>query len=112
MSAAIINLATFTELQDTAGAEFVDELVGTFEEEAPELLAEMRRARDAGEAKAFERAAHSLKSNASTFGAQALATQARALELGSLAAGTDDALAAVEAAFLQAVQALKDLRHG
>jgi HPt (histidine-containing phosphotransfer) domain-containing protein len=112
MTATIIDIATFTELQDTAGAEFVDELIGTFEEEAPGLLAEMRRARGAGEAKAFERAAHSLKSNANTFGASALAEQARALELGSLAAGTDDALAAVEAAYLQAVQALKDLRRG
>jgi HPt (histidine-containing phosphotransfer) domain-containing protein len=112
MTEPIIDTATFTELQETAGAEFVDELLGTFEEEAPGLLAEMRRARDAGEAKAFERAAHSLKSNASTFGAQALAAQARALELGSLGAGSDEALAAVEAAFLQAVQALKDLRHG
>jgi HPt (histidine-containing phosphotransfer) domain-containing protein len=112
MTATIIDIATFVELQETAGADFVDELIGTFQEEAPTLLTEMRRARDAGEAKAFERAAHSLKSNASTFGAQALAAQARALELGSLGAGSDDALASLEAACLQAVQALKDRRHG
>lgn len=112
MTEAIIDSATFTELQDTAGADFVDELVDTFNEEAPALLAELRRARDAGEAKAFERAAHSLKSNASTFGALALAAHARTLELGSLAAGSDDALAALAAEYSRAVQALEALRHG
>ena len=112
MSATIIDIATFTELQDTAGADFVDELVDTFNEEAPALLAELRRARDASDAKAFERAAHSLKSNASTFGATALAALARTLELGSLAAGSDEALAALADEYARVVQALEALRHG
>ena len=34
-----IDAATFAELQDTAGAEFVGELVGTFLEEAPQMIA-------------------------------------------------------------------------
>ena len=40
MSRSVIDLNTFEELQAAAGAEFVDELVGTFFEEAPTLLAE------------------------------------------------------------------------
>jgi HPt (histidine-containing phosphotransfer) domain-containing protein len=112
MTEPTLDIATFRELQETAGADFVDELLDTFREEDPGLLAEMRRARDAGEARAFERAAHSLKSNAGTFGAQALAAQARALELGSLAAGSDAALATLDEAYRRAVQALEALRHG
>ena len=107
-----IDPSTFTELQDTAGADFVAELVDTFLEEAPGLLAELRRALAAGERSAFERAAHSLKSNANTFGALALGAQARALELGGPAAAGGDALAALEAEYQRAAAALQGLRHG
>jgi len=113
MSAPTIHLATFTELQDTAGADFVAELVDTFLEEAPGLLAELRRALAAGQAPAFERAAHSLKSNANTFGATTLGALARSLELGSLAAAGDgQALDAVADEYRRAAAALQELRHG
>ena len=69
MSAAVIDPHTFDELQANAGADFVAELVDTFAEEAPPLIAEMRSALAAGAAERFRRAAHSLKSNSSTFGA-------------------------------------------
>ena len=49
-TASAIDLATFAELQDTAGADFVAELVGTFLEEAPAMLAELRDALAAGNA--------------------------------------------------------------
>jgi HPt (histidine-containing phosphotransfer) domain-containing protein len=75
-----IDRDTFRALQASAGAEFVGELVDTFLEEAPKMLAELRAALAAGDADAFRRAAHSLKSNALTFGAQALAAKARELE--------------------------------
>jgi histidine phosphotransfer protein HptB len=81
-----INLATFKELQETAGAEFVLELVDTFCEEAPQMLKDLRQALAAGDADAYRRAAHSLKSNSHTFGADKLGELARALELGGLAA--------------------------
>ena len=81
-----IDSATFAELQDTAGADFVKELVQTFLEEAPAMLQELRDALAAGNADAFRRAAHSLKSNSLTFGAGTLAALAREQELGGLAA--------------------------
>jgi hypothetical protein len=37
-----IDRATFDELKASAGDEFVTELVGTFLEEAPQMLAELR----------------------------------------------------------------------
>jgi HPt (histidine-containing phosphotransfer) domain-containing protein len=112
MTATPIDAATFSELQDTAGAEFVAELVATFvDEEAPQMLAELRAARAEGAAERFRRAAHSLKSNANTFGALQLGELARALELGGLPA--DDApLAALEAAHAEAAAALGELARG
>jgi HPt (histidine-containing phosphotransfer) domain-containing protein len=108
MSAAVIDPHTFDELQANAGADFVAELVDTFAEEAPPLLAELRSALAAGAAERFRRAAHSLKSNSSTFGAHRLAALARELELGGLAAdaaGVD----ALEAELGITVTALKAL---
>jgi HPt (histidine-containing phosphotransfer) domain-containing protein len=112
MTAAPIDPATFAELQDTAGADFVADLVATFvDEEAPQMLAELRAARAEGAAERFRRAAHSLKSNANTFGALPLGELARALELGGLPA--DDApLAALEAAYAQAAAALQERVRG
>jgi histidine phosphotransfer protein HptB len=81
---SLIDPAVFSDLQATAGADFVVELVDTFAEEAPPLVDELRQALAAGQAERFRRAAHSLKSNSHTFGAAALAEQARALELGGL----------------------------
>jgi HPt (histidine-containing phosphotransfer) domain-containing protein len=104
----LIDPHTFDTLQAEAGADFVLTLVDTFAEEAPALLAELHSAAAEGAAERFRRAAHSLKSNAHTFGALALAEQARALEHGGLPvqAARLQALAQALAAALQALQAL------
>jgi HPt (histidine-containing phosphotransfer) domain-containing protein len=110
-----IDLAVFTELQATSGLEFVVELVDTFLKEAPGMLAELRRARADGNAERFRRAAHSLKSNANTFGAVSLAAQARELELKGLdaePARDEAALGALEAMYAHVATELKALRNG
>jgi histidine phosphotransfer protein HptB len=84
MTDTTIDRATFEALQQTAGAEFVGELVDTFLAEAPPMLQDLRSALAAGDADRFRRAAHSLKSNSLTFGATALGAMARDLELGGL----------------------------
>jgi len=86
MTQPTIDQATFDELQETAGAEFVVELVDTFLAEAPLMLDELRGALAAGDADRFRRTAHSLKSNSNTFGALRLGAMARELELTGLAA--------------------------
>jgi histidine phosphotransfer protein HptB len=106
-----IDLTAYRELQDTAGAEFVAELVGTFLEEAPAMLAELRAAREAADADRFRRAAHSLKSNSQAFGARTLGALARGLELGGLE-GDPARLDSLEAEYGRAAAALKDLSHG
>jgi len=115
MDAPVIDRTTFAELQDAAGAEFVTELVDTFLEDAPALLAEMRAARSAADADRFRRAAHSLKSNSQTFGATALGTLARALEMNGLNADPASDMAAIDAidaAYAQVAAELKALSHG
>jgi histidine phosphotransfer protein HptB len=110
MSAPIIDTATFAELQASAGADFVKELVDTFREEAPAMLAELKRALAADRPEPFGRAAHSLKSNANTFGASTLGALARDLELGGLAAGRQPgALERLEEAYRDAAAALVEL---
>lgn len=111
MAATIIDPVAFGALRDTAGADFVPELVATFLEEAPGLLAELRAAREARSAERFRRAAHSIKSNGSTFGATRLAALARELELGGIpadAAGLD----ALEREYELTAAALRELCHG
>jgi HPt (histidine-containing phosphotransfer) domain-containing protein len=113
MSDATIDLATFAELQDTAGSDFVKELVQTFLEEAPAMLKELREALAAGDADAFRRAAHSLKSNSLTFGALALAALAREQELGGLpAALQSNAIDALAQEYHRVAAALTELSHG
>jgi HPt (histidine-containing phosphotransfer) domain-containing protein len=103
-----IDVDVFRELQATAGADFVAELVDTFFEEAPGMLAALRTAQAAGDADAWRRAAHSLKSNSLTFGAGALAAAARAQELGGIGSTAD--VDALEAEYARAAAALKELR--
>ena len=79
-----IDRATYQALVDTTGEEFVGELVDTFLAEAPTMLDDMRDALSRGDADRFRRAAHSLKSNANTFGALKLGAMAKGLELGGL----------------------------
>jgi len=97
MTAPTIDLATFEVLQQTTGEEFVAELVATFLTEAPIMLADLRTALAAGDTAAFRRAAHSLKSNANTFGALTLGAMARDLELSAQAPLPETSLERVNA---------------
>lgn len=75
------------------------------------MLAELKRALAAGQAEPFRRAAHSLKSNANTFGALALGALARDLELGGLDAGkAAGAVDRLEREYQRASAALLELR--
>lgn len=108
-----IDLAVFSELRDTTGSDFVRELVDTFLQEAPAMLADLRDALARGDGDRFRRAAHSLKSNGNTFGAVTLGSLARDLEVAGLA-GTvsrgEQALAPITAEYARAAAELAALR--
>ncbi len=111
MTQPLIDPGVFAELQETAGADFVCELVDTFREEAPQMLAELRAAQAAGAADRFRRAAHSLKSNSNTFGAMRLGAMARELELGGMGPDATQ-LDALSAEYDAVATALQKLCHG
>ncbi len=80
MSEAVIDRVAFDSLKDSVGADYIAEVVNAFTEEVPQLLAQLHRAFLANDAETFRRAAHSIKSNAATFGAMPLSALARELE--------------------------------
>ncbi len=106
-----IDAATFAELEASAGEDFVAELVDTFHEEAPQMFADLRGALADGDSERFRRAAHSLKSNAATFGAAALETLARELELGGLPSDAS-AIGALQTEYVRVAAALKRACNG
>ena len=112
MSDPIIDPETFAALQDMAGPEFADELIATFFEEAPTMMSDLREALAANDAERYRRTAHSLKSNANTFGATDLAAMAKAVEHGGIDAASPATLDALDAEYAKVAEALKDLRHG
>jgi CheY-like chemotaxis protein/HPt (histidine-containing phosphotransfer) domain-containing protein len=59
---------------------FVEELIGHFLEDAPQQIEAMRAACERADADALEHAAHTLKANARTFGAERLARLCQTLE--------------------------------
>jgi HPt (histidine-containing phosphotransfer) domain-containing protein len=76
-----IDMATFEELKEMSGADFIDELIVTYLDDAPHLIDQMQTALKTQDAEVFRRAAHSLKSNSATFGANRLSLLAKELEV-------------------------------
>lgn len=76
----VIDQATFEELKQMSGEDFITELIDAFLDDAPNMLANMQSALEAKDVESFRRNAHSLKSNANTFGATELGELAKELE--------------------------------
>ena len=74
-------------------AAFIAELIGDFLEEAPAQLQSLGEAARSGDAEAARRAAHTLKGNSRTFGADELASLCQQAE-GEAKAGDLDAVLA------------------
>jgi HPt (histidine-containing phosphotransfer) domain-containing protein len=111
----IIDQAIFDELKQMSGPDFMPELIDTFLEDAPRMLSDLQRTLEAGDSEGFRRTAHSLKSNAKTFGAQDLAESARELELIGRENRLKDAspkLEQLRTEYERVAEALKGLRDG
>ena len=76
---------------------FVAELIEQFVTDSPALVAAARHGLEAGDADEVRRAAHTLKSNAATFGANELADRSSRLEAAAKAGTLDDGPARLEA---------------
>jgi HPt (histidine-containing phosphotransfer) domain-containing protein len=76
----VIDQTTFNELKQMSGADFINELIDAFLDDAPNMIQNMHTALDVKDVESFRRNAHSLKSNANTFGAIELGGLAKELE--------------------------------
>ena len=76
----VIDKTTFDELKEMSGDDFINELIDTFLEDAPKMIADINSGFATNNADIFRRAAHSMKSNAATFGASQLAALSKELE--------------------------------
>jgi len=76
----VIDKATFEDLKQMSGADFINELIDVFLDDAPNIIQNMETALAAKDVESFRRNAHSIKSNANTFGATELAGLAKELE--------------------------------
>jgi HPt (histidine-containing phosphotransfer) domain-containing protein len=105
--------AALAILEETVGdREFVAELIGDFLAGLPAQLAALHAACAEGDREGQSRIAHTLKSNAATFGADALAGACRELEHLPSTGGADAhaLIARVEEAAARAVSALQAAR--
>jgi CheY-like chemotaxis protein/HPt (histidine-containing phosphotransfer) domain-containing protein len=95
----VIDRQVLARLAEGVGGDeqFVTELIGQFSGDAPGLLAAARTGLEQGDAEAVRRAAHTLKSNAATFGAGALADRSRELEEAAKGGALEDGRGGIEA---------------
>ena len=77
---SVIDKATFEELKQISGVDFINELIDAFLDDAPNMIQSMQAGHDIKDIESFRRNAHSLKSNANTFGAMELGMLAKELE--------------------------------
>jgi HPt (histidine-containing phosphotransfer) domain-containing protein len=78
--APALDLAVLAQLREAVGESTTAGMAETFLAEGPALVATLRRSVEEGDAAELRRAAHTLKSNAATFGGAALAALCQELE--------------------------------
>ena len=100
-------------LRDLGGDEFLGEVIDAFLADAPELIATLRRSLDERSSEELRRAAHTLKSNGATLGAEQFAELCRTLEQQAKSGELDGASELVDRIgqeFLPLEEALSALR--
>ena len=108
----VIDKATFEELKQMSGSDFINELIDAFIDDAPNMISQMQIALVTKDVESFRRNAHSLKSNANTFGATELAVLAKELEFMARENNLDvgNRLNVLNEAFGEVTEELKELR--
>jgi PAS domain S-box-containing protein len=94
-----VDAAVLARLTESMGGDdaFVAELIDQFVTDSPALVTAARRGLEAGDADEVRRAAHTLKSNAATFGANGLADRSSRLESAAKGRSLEDGPAQLEA---------------
>ncbi len=108
----VIDKATFDELKQMSGEDFINELIDAFLDDAPNMLQNMQSALDSKDVESFRRNAHSMKSNANTFGATELGALAKELEFMAKENNLDvgNRLEVIKEAYDKVAEELKGMR--
>ncbi len=112
MTDSAIDSSAFENLKAMAGADFIGELIRTFLDDAPQLIQQLHTSLKNNDADTFRRTAHSLKSNAASFGANHLSGLAKDLEMFGREAKLNevgDKLGMLEEAYQTVAQELKGM---
>lgn len=114
MSEALIDKEAWERMKSMTGPAFLVELIDVFLKDSPELIKQMRSGLASGDVESVRRAAHSLKSNSASFGADRLTAVSRELELMAKSGSLDSAeskLSEVEAEYVRLLPLLQELKH-
>ncbi len=109
-----VDPAVLDRLAESMGGDesFVAELIEQFVTDSPALVAAARKGLEEGDADGVRRAAHTLKSNAATFGANTLADRSRRLENAAKAGELRDGAASIDAVAEELERVYAALRSG
>ncbi|MEW6240645.1 MAG: Hpt domain-containing protein [Chloroflexota bacterium] len=106
-----VDRSVLRALKESVGEDYIGVMLETFFEETSQLMTDLQKSLSANDAEAFRRAAHSMKSNAATFGATRLSELAKELEVVARA-GTlsevGDRLGVLEEALRSASKEIRD----
>ena len=114
MTDKIIDQGIYQALVEMVGEDFIGEMTAAFLDEGARFLKDISHALESQDADLFRRSAHSIKSNAATFGALTLSELAKELEMMARESQFENADAKLESlfsAFTNASQALKELQN-
>lgn len=112
MTVEIINPEIYQALAEMVGEDFIGEMVEAFLEESTDFVENLAKGLETKDVDLFRHAAHSIKSNAATFGALTLSELAKELEIMARENNLENAnekLEPLSLAFADASQALKKL---
>jgi HPt (histidine-containing phosphotransfer) domain-containing protein len=114
MSDTLIDPEAWEVMKSMTDSAFLIDLIDVYLNDSPELLQQMRAGLAAKDVELVRKAAHSLKSNSASFGANQLAGAARDLEMAAKGGSLDGAglmLEAVEVAYARLLPRLMELKN-
>jgi two-component system, sensor histidine kinase and response regulator len=114
MTDILIDPETWEMMKSMTDPAFLVELIDTYISDTPNLIEQMQRGLATGDIELTRRAAHSLKSNSASFGANRLAESSRSLEMlakGGTLDGAAPLLTAIEAEYSLLLPRLVELKN-
>jgi len=114
MTENLIDREAWETMKAMTDPEFLASLIDVFLTDSPELIRQMHQGLMTGDIELVRRAAHSLKSNSASFGANRLAGAARDFEMAAKNGSLDDGeskLSIIESEYTQLLPVMMELKN-